>query len=82
MNNELFQRYIDSIKTEADKSPDKILSVILFGSMVKKRNKYSHSTDVDLLVIISDSCSSEEFKKIKYELLRIESKFFSQFREK
>lgn len=82
MNDELFQRYINSIKTEVDKSPDKILSVILFGSMVKQRNKYSHSTDVDLLVIISDSCSSEEFKKIEFELLRIESKFFSQFKEK
>jgi predicted nucleotidyltransferase len=82
MNEELFQRYINSIKTEVDKSPDKILSVILFGSTVKKRNKHSHSTDVDLLVIISDSCSTEEFKKIKYRLLRIEGNFFSHFREK
>ncbi|MFX0086628.1 MAG: hypothetical protein ACFFAU_13235 [Candidatus Hodarchaeota archaeon] len=82
MSKDLFHRYINSVKTELDRSKSEIISVILFGSLVNEPSKQSSSTDVDLLVIVSDSCSKFDFKQIKQSLLKLENRFFYRFRKK
>ncbi len=81
MSNNFFLRYIKSVKTELERSKSEITSLILFGSLVNEQNKQLASTDVDILVIVSDSCSKFDFKKIKRSLIQLENKFFSRFRK-
>jgi predicted nucleotidyltransferase len=81
MSNDLFLRYINSVKTLVERFKSEIVSIILFGSLVNEQSKQSSSTDVDILVIVSDSCSKIEFNKIKHFLFQLENLFFSRYRK-
>ncbi|MFX0122761.1 MAG: hypothetical protein ACFFAE_03930 [Candidatus Hodarchaeota archaeon] len=79
MDRRLFFEYLNSVTTSLEKNyGDKLVSIILFGSLVNNNEKIMISTDVDLLVVIRDSCSLTDFKNIKQSLLKLENKFFFQ----
>ncbi len=81
MNKHLFFKYLDTVTNFLEKNyRTDLISIILFGSLVNKEKK--PSTDVDLIIITSDSCSSEDFQKIRRDLVIIEQKFFSRSRER
>ncbi len=74
-------KYLDTITNFLEKKYfNKLISIILFGSLVNIEEE--SSTDVDLLIITSDSCSSKDFQRIRRDLVIIETKFFSESREK
>ncbi len=81
MSDSLFRNYIASVKNVIEPTKNDIVSIVLFGSMANKQAVRSPSTDVDLLVVVSDLCSSSKFMKIKRSLLRVENEFFSRFRK-
>ncbi|MHA2288823.1 MAG: hypothetical protein ACXABG_08550, partial [Promethearchaeota archaeon] len=55
-----------------------VVSLILFGSMVENQKPPSTVTDVDLLVVIKDSCSDHLFNKIYRELIAIQELYLPQ----
>ncbi|PWI47495.1 hypothetical protein CEE45_11230 [Candidatus Heimdallarchaeota archaeon B3_Heim] len=52
-----------------------LVSIILFGSLADNQGDQAPSTDVDLLIIIKDTCPIPIFNKINRELLGIESQY-------
>ncbi|MFW9905296.1 MAG: hypothetical protein ACFFFH_13230 [Candidatus Thorarchaeota archaeon] len=50
-----------------------MVSIVLFGSLVNRHERVTTSTDVDLLVIIRDSCTSRDFQKLKRNLIHLEN---------
>lgn len=60
---------IDNYKTE-------ISSIILFGSLTNEMDKKEHATDIDLLVVINDSCIFSKFKKIKGQIYTIQEQYW------
>lgn len=74
MERRLFFEYLNSMTTFLERNyGDKLVSIILFGSLVNRDERITISTDADLLVIIRDSCSSRDFQKIKRNLIQLES---------
>ena len=81
MDKHLSLEYLNSVTNFLERNyVDKFVSIILFGSLVNKEKRLKKTTDVDILVIMRDSCSSTDFKKIKRSLSKLESRFFSQNR--
>ncbi|MFX0151247.1 MAG: nucleotidyltransferase domain-containing protein, partial [Candidatus Hodarchaeota archaeon] len=60
---------------------NELVSIILFGSMIDLGKNRENSSDVDLLVILKDSCSKTTFNQIKQNLSAVEASFFSHFRQ-
>lgn len=78
MDRHLFLKYIDFITSFLKRNyVDKLISIILFGSLVNKEEKLTTSTDVDLLIITRDSCPSTDFQNIRQDLFNLEYRFFS-----
>ena len=60
---------LDNYKTD-------ITSIILFGSLTNKINQKENATDIDLLVVINDSCTFSNFKRIKRQIHSIQEVFW------
>ncbi len=74
MDRRLFLEYLSSVTTFLERNyGDKLVSIILFGSLVNRDERIKISTDADLLVIISDLCSLRDFQTIKRNLMHLES---------
>ena len=68
--------YLLAVKTYLTQHySSEVVSIILFGSLVDTQENPSNSTDVDLLIIIKDTCSIPTFNNIYRELLGIEALF-------
>ncbi len=68
------KEYLLAVKTYLVRNySSEVISIVLFGSMVENENTSTNSTDVDLLVVIKDSCSVSLFHKIYRELITIEA---------
>lgn len=80
---QLFHEYLEAVTNFLEKNyTDILVSLVLFGSLVNgKKGVDFGSTDVDLLIILQDSCSPRDYKQIKKKLARLETKFFSPFRD-
>ena len=73
MNRSLFFEYLDSVTNFLKRDyEDKLVSIILFGSLVNMDERIAISTDADLLVILHDSCTSNDFQRIKSRLIQLE----------
>ncbi|UCG01680.1 MAG: hypothetical protein JSW11_18975 [Candidatus Heimdallarchaeota archaeon] len=74
MDRHLFFEYLNSITAFLESNyRDNLISIVLFGSLVNRNVRITISTDADLLVILHDSCTSRDFKRIKRNLIEIES---------
>lgn len=72
------KEYLNTVKSYLERHYDsEVVSIILFGSLVDNLNEVTDSTDVDLLVVIKDTCSGPLFDKIYRELLSIEAHYIS-----
>ena len=78
MDRHLFLEYLDKLTVFLENNYNKnLVSIILFGSLVNKKERMLNSTDVDLLVIVKDSCSLKDFKRIKGSIHTIERRYLS-----
>ncbi len=78
MDRLLFLEYLDKLTVFLENNHSKnLVSIILFGSLVNMKERMLKSTDVDLLVIIKDSCSLKDFKRIKGSIHAIERRYLS-----
>ncbi len=57
---------------------EEIVSLILFGSMIDTVKSGAPSTDVDMIVVIKDSCPRETFLQMRCELRSIQQHYISQ----
>ena len=81
MNKHLSLVYLDTLTNFLKKKYyNELISIILFGSLVNSKEK--PSTDVDLIIITNDSCSSKDFQKIRRDLAIVEQVFFAKTRER
>ncbi|MHA2244493.1 MAG: hypothetical protein ACXADY_05950 [Candidatus Hodarchaeales archaeon] len=81
MDKHLYLEYLNSVTNFLERNyVDKLVSIILFGSLVNKEKTLIKATDVDLLVIMRDTCSSTDFKMLKRSLFKLESRLFSHLR--
>ncbi len=70
------KEYLLAVKTYLTRYySSELVSIILFGSLADNQGDQTHSTDVDLLIIIKDTCPIPIFNKINRELLGIEAQF-------
>ena len=73
MDRSLFFKYLNSVTNFLRRDyEDKLVSIILFGSLVNTNNRITASTDADLLVILHDSCTSDDFLTIRRKLIQLE----------
>jgi predicted nucleotidyltransferase len=73
MNRSLYFEYLDSVTNFLKRDhEDKLVSIILFGSLVNLDERITISTDADLLVILRNSCTSNDFQRIKRRLIQLE----------
>ena len=77
MDRSLFIKYLNSVTNFLKREyEDKLVSIILFGSLVNKDERITNSTDADLLVILHDSCIADDFQRIKRNLIQLERNSF------
>ena len=68
--------YLHAVKTYLVRNYNsEIISIILFGSMVDTQDNPTDSTDVDLLVVVKDTCPVPVYEKIFRELLAVEAHY-------
>ena len=73
MDRSLFSKYLNSVTNFLKRDyEDKLVSIILFGSLVNSDERITISTDADLLVILHDSCTSDDFLRIRRYLIQLE----------
>ena len=74
-------QYVEDIygELEADIGKDKIVSIMLFGSLARSE-KVSSVSDVDIIIVLSDSVSKKEMRRLDKILMDKEIEF--GFREK
>ncbi|MFX1539054.1 MAG: hypothetical protein ACFFDI_33150 [Promethearchaeota archaeon] len=79
MSTQLFHEYLKSVTDFLEKNYiDKVVSIVLFGSLVNEKKQFKFgSTDVDLLIILKDSCPTRDCQRIKQRLAGFETKYFS-----
>ncbi len=66
--------YLRAVKTYLTRYyRSELVSIILFGSLVDSQDNHGQSTDVDLLIIVKDTCPIPLFNKIYRDLLGIEA---------
>ncbi len=71
------KKYLQTVKAFLTRNhSSEVVSIVLFGSLAEKKRNVDHSTDVDLLIILKDSCLKPKLKQIQQELLTLESHFF------
>ena len=71
------KEYFRTVKTYLTSNyQEDIFSLILFGSMIDSVKIENTHTDVDLIVILKDSCPKETFQKIQRELISIQQSYF------
>ncbi|MFX1515912.1 MAG: hypothetical protein ACFFC6_06355 [Promethearchaeota archaeon] len=73
MDKSLFIKYLNSVTHFLKRDyEDKLVSIILFGSLVNANERITTSTDADLLVVLHDSCTSDDFLRIRRKLIQLE----------
>jgi hypothetical protein len=70
------ENYLPAVKALlTQKYRDEFLSLILFGSMVDFHKDVNLSTDIDLIIVLKDSCSKKTLSKLQSELLGIQQQY-------
>ena len=72
--------YIDKIQSLIlKKYKNKVVSLILFGSLASPKSEKSFSTDVDLIIVVKDTCSQKVKKEILEEIQAVEKQLLISY---
>ena len=74
MDRSRFFEYLNSVTNFLKRDyENRLVSIILFGSLVNMDERITISTDADLLVILHDLCTTNDFQRIKQHLIQLEN---------
>ena len=81
MNGQIFFKYLNMVTNYLERNyGDKLISIILFGSLIDEDERIIISSDVDLIIITNDSSSLNDFQTMKQSLFKLENNFLSHLR--
>jgi len=80
MKREILHLYLDKIQSlVSEKYENSVVSLILFGSLTSNKLKKSFSTDVDLIIVVKDTCSQKMKSEINGKIQAIEKQFLVSY---